>query len=69
MQNIHKKLCLEQLDNRIPVAIESQSFFLLEYKKPIQKLTLSDINKIIDIIKCHSIKISIPEINQFSEGH
>jgi hypothetical protein len=66
MQNIHKKLCLEQLDNRIPVAIESQSFFLLEYKKPIQKLTLSDIN---DIIKCHSIKISIPEINQFSEGH
>lgn len=38
------------------------------YRKPIKSLTLGDVSKIIDIIKSHCIKVSIPEINQFAEG-
>ena len=40
----------------------------LGYKKPIESLTQQDISEIIDILKCHCIKLSIPEINQFCEG-
>lgn len=38
------------------------------YRKPIKSLTLGDVSEIIDIIKSHCIKVSIPEINQFAEG-
>ena len=38
------------------------------YKKPVKVLTLGDISEVIDILKCHCIKVSIPEINQYSDG-
>ena len=31
-------------------------------------MTIGDVSEIIDIIKSHCIKVSIPEINQFAEG-
>ena len=38
------------------------------YKKPVSQLTLCDRQEIIETLKCHSIKVTIPEMNQFAEG-
>ena len=38
------------------------------YKKPVSQLTLCDRHEIIETLKCHSIKVTIPEMNQFAEG-
>uniref|UniRef100_A0A1X7UU46 HECT domain-containing protein n=1 Tax=Amphimedon queenslandica TaxID=400682 RepID=A0A1X7UU46_AMPQE len=38
------------------------------YRKPINCLTIGDVSEIVEIIKSHCIKVSIPEINQFAEG-
>uniref|UniRef100_A0A1X7VBI9 HECT domain-containing protein n=1 Tax=Amphimedon queenslandica TaxID=400682 RepID=A0A1X7VBI9_AMPQE len=38
------------------------------YRKPINCLTIGDGSEIVEIIKSHCIKVSIPEINQFAEG-
>ena len=38
------------------------------YRKPVSQLTLCDRNEIVELLKCHLFKITIPEISQFSEG-
>ena len=42
--------------------------FMLGYNKNLKQLGMRDVTEIVDILKCHSIKMAIPEINQFSEG-
>lgn len=45
-----------------------KKYFSIGFKKVPDKLLLGDVSEIVDLLKCHCIKIGIPEINQFSEG-
>ena len=42
--------------------------FIAGYRRPISLITLSDRREIVELLKCHSFKITIPEITQFAEG-
>lgn len=45
-----------------------RSLHYIGFKKPVMNVTLVDRNEIIDILKCHCIKVALPEINQFCDG-
>ncbi len=43
-------------------------FNIVGYRKSKDRIGLADKAEIIDILKCHLLKITIPEMNQFADG-
>ncbi len=43
-------------------------FNIVGYRKSKDRIGLADKAEIIDILKCHLLKITIPEMNQFANG-
>ena len=44
------------------------SSICIGYRKPLTSITLSDKSEIVDILKCHCQKTTIPDMDQFAEG-